>query len=290
MGRNFTLSLLVHAVIFAVAYFGVPAMQGERAAVDVPVSVEIVTVADVTNVPSKPKKVAPKPKQKPKPKPKPPPPPPAAPQGAIEKPPVPDPVVEKPKAEAVIVPEPEPAPKPAPEPKKAEVKKLTPAPIPPRKPKAPDSFESVLKTLEQLKKEPPPPPKPDPAVDFSKMMENALDTPTLRNDVGPVMTISEIDLVRQQIHRCWNLPAGAKDAHKMLISIRVVMNPDGHVRAARVLGQQQMSSDPFYRAMAESALRAVLNPRCQPFKLPLDKYDRWQTMLLNFDPKEMFGL
>jgi len=291
LGRNFTLSLLVHAVIFAVAYFGVPAMQGERAAVDVPISVEIVTVADVTNVPSKPKKVAPKPKQKPKPKPKPaPPPPPAAPQGAIEKPPVPEPVVEKPKAEAVIVPEPEPAPKPAPEPKKAEVKKLTPAPIPPRKPKAPDSFESVLKTLEQLKKEPPPPPKPDPAVDFSKMMENALDTPTPRNDVGPIMTISEIDLVRQQIHRCWNLPAGAKDAHKMLISIRVVMNPDGHVRAARVLGQQQMSSDPFYRAMAESALRAVLNPRCQPFKLPPDKYDRWQTMLLNFDPKEMFGL
>jgi len=36
--------------------------------------------------------------------------------------------------------------------------------------------------------------------------------------------------------------------------------------------------------LAESALRAVLNPRCQPFKLPPDRYEAWQVMELNFDP------
>ena len=110
------------------------------------------------------------------------------------------------------------------------------------------------------------------------------------NEPWPEMTISEIDLVRQQIHRCWSLPAGAKDAHKMLISIRIAMNPDGTVRTARVLDSSRMNSDPFYRTMAESALRAVLNPRCQPFKLPPEKYDRWRSMKLNFDPRDMFGL
>jgi len=269
-------------------------MLGDTEVVDVPISVEIVNVTDVTNVPSKPKKIAPKPVKKEKPKP--PPPPPKAPQGSVQSPPEqkPEPKPAAPKEAVAVIDEPEPEPiekpKPAEEPKKAEVKKQTPAPLPPRRPKAPDSFESVLKTLEELKKTPPPPKKPDPEMDFAKMMENALDKPNQRDDVGPKLTISEIDLVRQQIHRCWNLPAGAKDAHKMLISIRVVMNPDGHVRSARILDKSRMSSDPFYQAMAESARRAVLNPNCQPFKLPPDKYDRWQTMLLNFDPKEMFGL
>ena len=76
----------------------------------------------------------------------------------------------------------------------------------------------------------------------------------------------------------------------MQISIRITMTPEGRVRTARILDQSRMSSDPFYRTMAESALRAVLNPRCQPFKLPPEKYARWKNMKLNFDPKDMFGL
>jgi hypothetical protein len=96
-------------------------------------------------------------------------------------------------------------------------------------------------------------------------------------------------LVRQQIARCWNLPAGAKDAENLIIEIKVGMNPDGTVREARIANQSRMS-DGFFRAAAESALRAVLNPRCQPFKLPSEKYNIWQTMILTFNPKEMFGV
>ncbi len=50
-----------------------------------------------------------------------------------------------------------------------------------------------------------------------------------------------------------------------------------------------MGGDADFRAAAESALRAVLNPRCHPFALPREKYDSWKTMTLVFDPKEMFG-
>jgi hypothetical protein len=46
-------------------------------------------------------------------------------------------------------------------------------------------------------------------------------------------------------------------------------------------------SDDFYRAAAESALRATKNPKCQPLPLPLDQYDQWRNMVLNFDPKDM---
>ena len=66
------------------------------------------------------------------------------------------------------------------------------------------------------------------------------------------------------------------------------MNPDGRVRSASIVDTARATGDRFYRTMAESALRAVLNPRCQPLRLPADKYDEWRVMVLNFDPRGMF--
>ena len=102
------------------------------------------------------------------------------------------------------------------------------------------------------------------------------------------LAISEIDLVRQQIRECWNLSAGAREAENLSIEIAMAMNPDGTVRQARILDQSRLRGDPFFRAAAESALRAVLNPRCNPLKLPPEKYQQWQNMILIFDPRDMF--
>lgn len=286
------------------AYVGLPSFHTRDDFKDIPITVEIVTVSDATNLPTKPKKPEPKKeevKAEPEPTPKPPAPAPA-PKGSVEQPPAPEPVPEPVEEKVAVIVNPEPKPKkeakpkpePKEEPKKVESKKRAPTPIPPRKPKAPDQFASVLKTLEELKTAPREDKKPDdkakPKRDFASMMENALESDKPRTDVGPEMTISEIDLVRQQIQRCWNMPAGAKDAQTMIISIRLAMNPDGTVQQARILDQARMGSDPFYRTMAESALRATLDPRCQPFRLPLEKFDRWKNMKLTFDPRDMLGL
>jgi hypothetical protein len=40
------------------------------------------------------------------------------------------------------------------------------------------------------------------------------------------------------------------------------------------------------RAAADSARRAVM--RAAPYNLPRDKYDTWSTVIVNFDPSEMF--
>ncbi len=64
------------------------------------------------------------------------------------------------------------------------------------------------------------------------------------------------------------------------------MNPDATVREAHIISTDRMG-DPFYRAAAESALRAVRNPDCSPLKLPADKFDQWQTMTLTFNPKDL---
>lgn len=57
MGRNIFISLLVHVVIFAVGYVGLPIFSDVPDVVDVPIFVEIINVTDVTNIPTKPKKV-----------------------------------------------------------------------------------------------------------------------------------------------------------------------------------------------------------------------------------------
>ncbi len=286
-------SVLSHAVIMVIGYFGLPYIQREPALTDTPIMVEIVNVSELTNAPPpKPepeKKPEPKAEKKPPPPPKkphktaaPPPPPPAKDPEIAALPPEP-----KPKAK------PKPKPKPEAKPKPKPIRKLAKA-KPRHKPKPPDAFTSVLKTVEKLKNRPPPEEKkkedkkPEKKETFEQQMAQALMSRTARHDPLRALAISEIDLVRQQIKECWSLPAGAKEAENLSIEIRMAMNPDGTVRQARILDQSRLHSDPFFRAAAESALRAVLNPHCNPLKLPPEKYQQWQNMILIFDPRDMF--
>ena len=81
---------------------------------------------------------------------------------------------------------------------------------------------------------------------------------------------------------CWNPPPlGGQD---LIVEIRVVMRPDGTVESARVLDEARFETDPVFRTLAESAWRAAMNPICQPFPLPADRFDAWQEMILIFDP------
>ncbi len=321
MGVGAAISVLLHAVLMVVAYYGLPSLRRDIM-VEVPIMVEVVTVAEVTNAPQpevKPEEPAkeeePKP-EPPKPEPKPEPPKPevkAPPQPAPEPEPEPEPTPE-PEEVAIVPPPPESKPKakekpkPKPEPKPEVKKKPEPKPEPKapaalvkvkpkKKPKPPDAFASVLKTVADLKRQPAAPEKkPEkkeekkekPKASFEEEIAKALVAKKRSFDQSKPLSISEIDYVRQQIAKCWNPPAGAKNAQDMIIEIAVAMNVDGTVRNAKI-NNKGLQTDPFLRAMAESALRAVLNRHCQPFKLPRDKYDRWKTMTLVFNPKEMLG-
>ena len=101
------------------------------------------------------------------------------------------------------------------------------------------------------------------------------------------VTVSEIDVLRQQIAGCWNIAAGARQAEALSVEIEMRMNPDATVRTARVVDGARMNSDPFFRAAAESALRALSHPDCIPLKLPVGKYEVWKSFTFNFDPKNM---
>ena len=105
--------------------------------------------------------------------------------------------------------------------------------------------------------------------------------------LGTELTASEIDVVRQQLSRCWNIPAGARDAKDLVVTIRGSIAPDGTGAAGDDRRSGPGSSDPFFRAAAESARRAFFHPLCTPLRLPPEKYEVWKTFEIELSPKDI---
>jgi outer membrane biosynthesis protein TonB len=105
---------------------------------------------------------------------------------------------------------------------------------------------------------------------------------------GEDMRISanEIDWLRRKIRECWNPPVGVMEAQGLQVHVQIELDQSG-----AVLGQPAVvnsSAHPLFAVAASSAVRAVL--RCQPYdRLPIAKYDAWRSIILNFDPVEMFS-
>lgn len=313
------LSFLLHAAVIVLAWIGLPSLDDR--VIETPPLIDVSIVTDQSQAPDPvrepmppPKAVEkpapPKPQQQaalPKPPTPPPPAPPPPPKEAVpvQKEPEPEPKPE-PKPEPVAKPEPkpepEPEPAPKPEPKVAEPE-ITPPPKPRRKPKPPppeDDFASVLKTVENLKSQPKPKTPEKPEKSFDQAMEDVLKkhespepAPQSRRvsslNVGEKMSMSEIDALRRQIEKCWSPPAGAPEAEDLVVEVQLQINQDGTVRDAQIVDTARMSRDSYYRAAAESVLRAVRQPECTPLKLPHEKYDLWRETKLTFNPSELVG-
>jgi outer membrane biosynthesis protein TonB len=306
-GYIFSGALHVGAIILVVT--GLPSLFKPKEPEITPIAVQLVNLADQTRatelaqtppkpdakpepqvVQEQPKPEPPKPEPPKPPTPAPPPPPPPPPPKPEPAPPPPAPKPPEPKPEPPKVEEkpPEkkevaeaPKPKQKPEPPKPEPK-VEQKPEPPKKQEKLD-VDALLKTLKQTK----------PATKTDEPPKKQQEAPTqvasaqpMNAPLGPQLSTSELDLVRQQISQCWNIPAGAKDAKDIVVEIRVNANPDGTVRDAQIVSAKG-SEESFTQAAADSALRAVRNPRCSPLKLPAEKYNSWKTMLLTFNPREM---
>ena len=254
---------LFHLFIFILTMISIPFIAKDPVVVT-PVSIELVQVDEKTQT-----DIQSPPKEKPKEieAPKPPESKPTPPQMTEEKPPD----LSKPAPPEPIQEVKEETPKP-------EKKKPEPEPKTQVKEKKKD-FQSLLKNL---------------APDASESREETPDETQedASNDgnlarLSDKLTMSELDAFRHQLEPCWNIPTGAKYAENLAVEIRVVMNRDMTVNQASVLDKGRYNRDTAFRAAADSAMRALKNPRCSPFKLPPEKYDQWKTIVINFDPQSV---
>ncbi|HCM84413.1 MAG TPA: hypothetical protein PKW15_01420 [Alphaproteobacteria bacterium] len=264
MRGSFTTSFIMHAVIFAAMILGLPHLSPPPLELSQPIAIDIIDVGEVTTTNVQ-----------------------GMGQIAQKNENVAAPVAQPPQAD-----KPEPA-KPNPAPDKPKVNER-------------EALDELIAGEAKKNEKPKDKPKPkEEAQNFDSLLKNLSasdaqptpvnDNPVKAND-GPVsgspgivsdkLTISEEDALRRQIEQCWNIPTGAKDAQNMLVEVRVEVNPDKTVRSAEVVNNSQMS-DPFYRAAAESAKRAILNPKCSPLMLPDGREESWKVMTLRFNPKDV---
>ncbi len=97
------------------------------------------------------------------------------------------------------------------------------------------------------------------------------------------LTISELDMIRRQFIPCWNIPAGAKNIQNLKVLIKIKLDEDGNVLESELIKTDSFNNS-FYRAAAESAMRAIRHPSCKKLKVPVKKYKVWKNLTLNFDP------
>lgn len=291
-------SALLHILICILLWLGLPQFAKPLPEPPAIIPIEIAELAPIATAKNIERQEDPKPEPpKPAVKPEPPKPPEPKPEPPKPEPPKPQP--------APPTPEPKP---PTPEPKPPELKPEAIIPAPTQKPKPPetkkaepkaDPLSSILKNVAKLKNEPKPDikkpsekladkplPPATPAAEPQKEPKPATSAPSAPN-MADKLSMSEEDALRRQISGCWNVPVGAKDIENISVEIYIQVNPDRTLKDAIVVDQSRMGRDPFFRAVAESALRALRNPRCSPLALPPEKYQQWQETIFNFNPKDM---
>ena len=167
---------------------------------------------------------------------------------------------------------------------------------PRRKPSSPDRFAMVLRNLEKDLENPLTPKKKIPKVSKDNLIDRLTKTLVKSPiDYNPTKSSSMserhlmINIIKRTMEPCWNFQAGSKKAEDIIVEIKVELQPDGKVRSARITNRNYLETDSFRLAAGESALRAVLNPSCQPYKLPVKKYEIWKDLQLIFNPREMLG-
>jgi hypothetical protein len=301
--RGLALSGALHVVLLAVLVFGLPTLFSPPPPQETPIAVDLVNIGPETRA-THPNSNPPQPEAKPvvaepgpaaakpphKPAPPVPLPPPSAAAAPIPEPPVPTEPKPAPTA-------PPPLPQMKPSPPATPVEEVA-APRPQEKPQPPPKanneaqarakqynpgrFDTLLRNLTAQDNPPSPDTPPQQSAEVAGIPSSQPEAP-----LGARLSASEIDLVREQISRCWDIPAGARDDPGLVVEIRVVVAPDGNVERATIVDQARTQADPFYRAAAESARRAFFNPECRPLRLPPEKYELWRDMVVDFSPKDL---
>ena len=99
-------------------------------------------------------------------------------------------------------------------------------------------------------------------------------------------TISSGDILnmKRQIEMCWNPPIGVRGAANQRVQVQISLRKDGSILNVEPITR---STNDISKIAIEAAVRAV--QLCEPYKLPIDKYDLWKEIKFTFDPRKMGG-
>jgi len=284
VNRSLIISSVLHVVLIFVTAMSLPFLA--KKPLDIPpiVSVELIQIAEKTNIPFAPKakKIIEKVKEKEK---------------KLVSEQAPPKKVEKTKTKTVLSPDqnnkkienetPEAIPLPDKTLKKVETKE--------EKKQNPEKVDDEVKQVSEFEKKDLFDPNNIAALIDKSKEESAevlktndnISQDQERNVENTGLTLSEEDALKAQIFGCWSIPLGLPYNENLLVRIKLKLKPDGTVSKTEILDHARMNKpgQGFYKVLAESALRAV--KLCQPLRVPTTGYERWKELQLNFDAREM---
>ena len=165
-----------------------------------------------------------------------------------------------------------------PEIKKNEEKKTIDKPKPIQKPQPDFNIASVLKDLRNE--------------EVSNIIEDDSNEKKLENNEEDTnikesleVSISEMDLVIQQLRSCFNPRAGTQIIGDEMVKISAKIDRAANVRkdTVQIIDTNISKTNPYYKAITESAVATLYNPLCSQLKLPLNKYESWKDLIITID-------
>ena len=272
------ISFLLHAAFFSggiVLFKTPPPLPQERLVIPI----DIITVAQETNIRAAVKRPEPKPEPEPEPET----------PTAIEPAPEPEASIVAP-AEEVAEPEPAPAPAPPePEPVTIDTEQVAEAPeadTPQEsEPETPAFSLDNLSALIDRSRDDQPAANTQKVLESEKTLYAFADQAQRGAGAGDDQTLSAEVAVAAAMRKCWRMPAGAKNPESLTVFVSVKLHRDGYVASAKFENPADVynSPNPHMSAVADNALRAV--SKCAPYDfLNQDRYDHWKQMTLKFDP------
>jgi hypothetical protein len=99
------------------------------------------------------------------------------------------------------------------------------------------------------------------------------------------ISISEMDLVIQQLRSCFNPRAGTQIVGNEMVKIRAEIDRNAYVikDTVQIIDTNISRSNPYYEAITESAAATLYNPICSKLRLPLNKYESWKDLTITID-------
>ncbi len=144
-----------------------------------------------------------------------------------------------------------------------------------------DSVENTLDRLRQLQRQTQAPTaRPNPRAGGQP---NPGGNP-YGNDTA-ALTADQRGAIGDRVRECWTKDAGALDIDKQRVLLTVTTDATGTARIVEIAAEDQgKMGDPRFRAFAERARRAVLDPRCANLPLPRTLLGRNAVLTFRFTP------
>jgi outer membrane biosynthesis protein TonB len=99
---------------------------------------------------------------------------------------------------------------------------------------------------------------------------------------GTGLSVSLLDKLQTEMLRCWRESRDAVDPETLVVQFRIRLLPDGYVEKVELLGET--GSGPYAKVARQRAAAAI--KKCEPYDfLPAENYSGWRDMTLSFRPR-----